>query len=452
MASVQATDEGDNDTDYDAGEDDDSGEMTPYTYTRHTQNRHGAQIGHHETVMTPRAAILGSVDILRAPSANGTIIATDEVFELPPTVTSRARLGNRTNGIASEARLPVEDTHPSSMSTTPSPPLQPTPQPGSSNGRPRTRGFGQDLIIEPPSPAPPPQLATYHPRPTMFSSPMHQDMRSSSKASDAGSAHSSGTNNTNASNGASYFRTYQNRAGQAGEAGSGGMYTPDLVFAEIGHGRGREGREIVAGPGPSTMMQAAWRSESDTSSPNDEQPPTTNGDLTARFESDLSLRGPVQEKRVNDADRGRQQVLPDTFHPLYRHGLTSSHETLPWATRLDQHDPSSPIPYISASPTTRELHESVQAALSGSRPGSSSASSSAQLSSEETMLDGRGRSVKRSFRNTLSAAEQYASALFFGRNGSSGASSSTSNRDPGVQLGGGSSTTVANNRRHSDRH
>ncbi|KAJ7490438.1 hypothetical protein B0H11DRAFT_2010434 [Mycena galericulata] len=52
-------------------------------------------------------------------------------------------------------------------------------------------------------------------------------------------------------------------------------------------------------------------------------------------------------------------------------------------------EPASPV-----SPTSRELQESVQSALGG-----------------ET----RGRSVRRSLRNTLSAAEHYASSLIFGR-------------------------------------
>ena len=445
MASVQAaSDSGDNDTDYDAGDDDDSGDVTPYTYTRHHQNRHGAQIGHHEMVMTPRSNYVGATDIWRT-SSSATVVAAEEVF-MSPNVTVRGRAG-RVNELLTEASLPSEDTHPSSMATTPSPPLQPVAQPGPSNGRRRSRGFGQDLIIESPSPAPPTQFDSQVPR-TNFISPL-QDARSSSKASDAGSAHSSATNNTNASNGASFYRTYYNRAGQGGE---GGTYTPDLVFAEIGHGRGREGREATAGPGPSTMMQSTWRSESDTSSPNDEIV-LENGDSAVRSDTDLSLGGVIDGKRIHDWERARHQSSSDVNYPLYRRGPTMSHETLPWINRRDEHDASSPIPYLSVSPTTRELHESVQAALSGARPGPTTTLSSTQglASSEDMMIDGRGRNVKRSFRNTLNAAEQYASALFFGRNGSSGPSSAVPGRERSAPSGA-SSSHGANGRQHNDRH
>ncbi|KAF7291051.1 SCF E3 ubiquitin ligase complex F-box protein GrrA [Mycena chlorophos] len=60
-----------------------------------------------------------------------------------------------------------------------------------------------------------------------------------------------------------------------------------------------------------------------------------------------------------------------------------------------------------SSPTTRELHDSVQSALGGTQ---------AQGSGTGANGNGnRGRSVKRSLRNTLNAAEQYASSLIFGR-------------------------------------
>ncbi|KAJ7068459.1 hypothetical protein C8F01DRAFT_1118254 [Mycena amicta] len=119
---------------------------------------------------------------------------------------------------------------------------------------------------------------------------------------------------TNASNGAGFFRTYQEPVSPPGT----GALTPDLNYAEIGHGRGRRPPFIEVDPLPSSSAT-----------------------------------------------------------------LVGSSSSVAWPYR----EPSSP--------TTRELQESVQSALGGG--------------------DSRGRSVKRSLRNTLNAAEQYASSLIFGR-------------------------------------
>lgn len=55
--------------------------------------------------------------------------------------------------------------------------------------------------------------------------------------SDAMSSHSGGTNQ---SNGAGFFRNYHERAAVASPRGPGAL-TPDLNYAEIGHGRGAQG-------------------------------------------------------------------------------------------------------------------------------------------------------------------------------------------------------------------
>ncbi|KAF7301833.1 SCF E3 ubiquitin ligase complex F-box protein GrrA [Mycena indigotica] len=134
-------------------------------------------------------------------------------------------------------------------------------------------------------------------------------------------------------NGAGFFRTYQEPVSPQGT----GALTPDLNYAEIGHGRGaqnarREGR----------------------------RPPLVEVDS-----------------------------VPSSSYPSSSTTTTlaGSSSSVAWPYR----EPSSP--------TTRELHDSVQSALG----------------SEATRPDHRGRSVKRSLRNTLNAAEQYASSLIFGR-------------------------------------
>ncbi|KAF7332049.1 SCF E3 ubiquitin ligase complex F-box protein GrrA [Mycena kentingensis (nom. inval.)] len=151
---------------------------------------------------------------------------------------------------------------------------------------------------------------------------------------------------TNMSNGAGFFRTYQEPASPPGT----GALTPDLNYAEIGHGRGAqnsrqgEGRrppliEVDSAPGPSSLASSGTLAGSSTT---------------------------YQSSHAGASD-----------------------SSVAWPYR----EPSSP--------TTRELHDSVQSALG-----------SAGESRGET---NRGRSVKRSLRNTLNAAEQYASSLIFGR-------------------------------------
>jgi hypothetical protein len=109
------------------------------------------------------------------------------------------------------------------------PPPADTPRASTSTYQPPIRrgGFGDVPIVEAPASPPPP--------------------------SDAESARSSGTN---VSNGAGFFRTYLNRPQGANGLPSptsrsvdGGAHTPDLIYAEIGHGRGiGPSHQTVAGP------------------------------------------------------------------------------------------------------------------------------------------------------------------------------------------------------------
>lgn len=126
-----------------------------------------------------------------------------------------------------------------------------------------------------------------------------------------------------------------------------------------------------------------------------------------------------------------------------------------------QHGAESPIPYLSSSPTTKELQESVHSAFangSGTGHGASLTTTeepsaglgSSRLSpgvvtpAEASVASGvataadssRGRSVRRSWKSTFTAAENYASALFFGRGGATGSgnvssASSSSGREGG---------------------
>jgi len=233
---------------------------------------------------------------------------------------------------------------------------QVTAGPGSSSSRrTTTRAFGQQPIIE------------------TSTSPTPSDVASNRSAG------------TNQSNGA-FFRTYQEAASSSR---SNGAQTPDLVFAEIGHGRGANN---TAGQ-HMNLLQGHTRRGLDSTPPfNVVAGPFYIPQAMHSSGSQIDVR--------NSVGHDRAQVLNDSSNS-YRN---SSDGLVAWPHVQD--DTMSPSP--SSPPTTRELHESVQSAL-GISP---------QDGREAT--EGRGRRVKRSLRNTFSAAENYASSFLFGRGGSNG--------------------------------
>jgi len=153
---------------------------------------------------------------------------------------------------------------------------------------------------------------------------------------------------TNASAGG-FFRTYQEPA--PGSPRNGAL-TPDLNYAEIGHGRGAQGQ------GAQHTPRATQR-----------RPPLIELDSSGSLPS---------------AGAGSQGESTGS-----RPGGSAQMQTAASSVVWPYREPASPV-----SPSSRELQESVQSALGG---------------------EVRGRSVRRSLRNTLNAAEQYASSLIFGR-------------------------------------
>ncbi|KAJ7781066.1 hypothetical protein B0H16DRAFT_1658729 [Mycena metata] len=158
-----------------------------------------------------------------------------------------------------------------------------------------------------------------------------------------------------ASGGGGFFRTYQEQTGSP----RNGALTPDLNYAEIGHGRGaqhtpRRGEGLVP----------------------HHRPPLIEVDSSQSGVSAGSSSGGARLTAGGSSGQTSQ---------------TTTAASVVWPYR----EPASPT----SPTTTRELQESVQSALGGGGAGESS----------------RGRSVKRSLRNTLNAAEQYATSLIFGR-------------------------------------
>lgn len=228
--------------------------------------------------------------------------------------------------------------------------------PGSSSSRRTTmRAFGQQPVVE---------------------------TSTSPTPSDVPSTRSAGTSQSNGA----FFRTYQEAASSSR---SNGAQTPDLIFAEIGHGRGISN---TASQQMNSLTQGQTRRGIDTSPPFN----ATAGPFSQNTPQVVHSSGSQIDIR-NSLGHDRAQVLNDSSNSYRR----SSDALVSWP-RV-QREYVSPSP--SSSPTTRDLHESVQS-----------------ISSQDNrdVTEGRGRRVKRSLRNTISAAENYASSFLFGRGGSNG--------------------------------
>jgi F-box and leucine-rich repeat protein GRR1 len=208
------------------------------------------------------------------------------------------------------------------------------------------------------------------------------EMSTSPAPSDVASNRSTGTNQSNGA----FFRTYQEAASSSR---SNGALTPDLIFAEIGHGRGANN---IAGQHMNLITQGHARRGLESMPLNAVAGPSSHGITQAMHSSGSQI-----DVR-NSLGHDRAQVLADSSNSYRR----STDGLVTWP-----HVPGE-IVSPSSSPTTRELHESVQSAFGISSQDSRGAA------------EGRGRRVKRSLRNTISAAENYASAFLFGRGSSNG--------------------------------
>ena len=201
--------------------------------------------------------------------------------------------------------------------------------------------------------------------------------------SDVASNHSIGTNN---SNGAGFFRVYNERPTTSVSPQGYGALTPDLNYAEIGHGRGAQPGSTDTGP----TVRGSFVQGSTGMQHN------LNPDRTPRQPTIAPLHVPQETHRNSSQGTSESEVFTDrNVRPNSSVATDKS-----WS----YHEPSL------TPPTTRELQASVQSALGVERRGRREQSESTQNAER------RARSVKRSIRNTLQAAEHYASSLLFGRN------------------------------------
>ena len=180
--------------------------------------------------------------------------------------------------------------------------------------------------------------------------------------------------------------------------------TPDLVYAEIGHGRG-------AGPGPSTILVQNGRREAvvESSFPSTSSSPTrhvTNLPPPSSIGMAASEVFSAAARPFRFPDQEHGHILHDTSNSYLRGAIQPDGGTV----FSSLHDTSPP------SPTTRELQESVHSAFVG----------------PAAMLDGdgRGRSVMRTLRNTFAAAETFFTGR--GSGGSDGPAGMPGSRDADV--------------------
>lgn len=203
--------------------------------------------------------------------------------------------------------------------------------------------------------------------------------------SDIASNRSTGTNQSTGA----FFRTYQ---GVAASSRSNGALTPELDFAEIGHGRGADngtnGHASFLGPGRATEVPRSFN----------------------------AIAGPSHRTSTHEARPAGVQVEDeDQYMPMdisedATCGTADGRVAWPQLRGSAESQPSSP--------TARELHDSVHSAFAN------------PAHESRDMGEGRGRRVKRSLRNTFNAAETF----FFGRGGGSSSTAQDEN-------GGGSNGT-----------
>ena len=266
------------------------------------------------------------------------------------------------------------------------------------------RGFGQQPLVEqmPPTPGDMP-VAGWVSNSTL---PHHPN------------GHGNGS--AGGSTGAAFFRTYRDLDNSTTPRYH--VMTPELNFAEIGHGRGtNHGTDIPRG---------------------------YSGDVTGDGGTDdedlVIVDGDTHTPLTPPSGYGSTSVIT----PIPRRGYTVGDMPQSDGSGTDERQGYFPNPYrhqprlraqgvdlgtgSSTPPQIRALQESVHQALGGGVVPPDSLSDSSNNSA-----GGRGRSERKGWRNRLTAAEHYASSLLFGRGG---------NGAGGSGSGAGSSSQVLQER------
>jgi len=258
------------------------------------------------------------------------------------------------------------------------------------------RGFGQQPLIEPRSPTP-------------------GDIPIAGWASNSTLTHyppnGHGSGGAGGSNGAAFFRTYQDHENSTTPRHH--VMTPELNFAEIGHGRGtRHGAGIPRGYGDETKDKDTDDEDLAVDAGNHTPLTPASGYGSMNVVTPTPRRG-YSVGEISQSDGSGTDERPGYFQIPFRHQIERDQGRRQPRLRARGADHGS-----STSPQIRALQESVHQALSG---GVVPPDNTSEGSSNGT--GGRGRSERRGWRNRLTAAEHYASSILFGRGGSGGGGS-----------------------------
>jgi F-box and leucine-rich repeat protein GRR1 len=185
-------------------------------------------------------------------------------------------------------------------------------------------------------------------------------------------------------------------------ARSNGALTPDLNFAEIGHGRGAYTRRGY----DNDVHGSSTQSITQTMNASNMAVAPAPGVYAALASSSSLAAGTVEPDRTPRQADG------------FTHWINTQRQVGVGAELTPQ-------------PTRRELQESIQQALEPATVATAA-------------VEGRGRSVKRSIRNTINVAEHFAGSLF-GRGSGGGRDNGGGAAGPS---GSGSSAAEARTRMH----
>ncbi|KAJ3778945.1 RNI-like protein [Lentinula raphanica] len=204
------------------------------------------------------------------------------------------------------------------------------------------------------------------------------------------------------SNGAGFFRSYQEGLVHAR---TNEVRTPDLNFAEIGHGRGAVGGASTTGTGMNPAASNFQMRRAQASVPHARPSPIG-------FEVANTSNAHSPPVFSNNSHTGVPWPYREPASPLLT-GYDAEHED---KERDDYEE-------YDDHPSSKELHESVRAALAGP--------------SGSMSPGNRGRGVKKSLRNTINAAEQNISSFLFGRPASQteGQTTNSNSRHPATKEG-----------------
>lgn len=225
-------------------------------------------------------------------------------------------------------------------------------------------------------------------------------------------------------NGAGFFRTYQERPSVPGiSPRENGALTPDLNYAEIGHGRGAQPSSSrapvyvhVLTPMPNAVPRFSPAPEPPQSASSDSE-----NEVTEQFPEHSTPIAPAAENRWLHLAPGER------IEPVV---LSGAHAEL--QRQYERNEPISTTPAELQRPFPFDRNE-----LLATGAGHERIYRNVELwdrperqSQEAGSSDARGKSVKRTIRSTINAAEQYASTLF-GRSSGADASGTSSSSNTG---------------------